>query len=397
MKRESRLKVLLPAAVIAGLLGAVIALALAGSGATNTVTVYRGSGTASSGAPGSGSTIPTSFGTGTTKGLTINQVYRMDSPGVVDILVTSEQTSPGLGGIFGGGGTIQKTQAEGAGVVYNSSGDIVTDEHVVAGANSITVNFQDGQSAKATLIGKDASTDTAVIHVNVPASQLHPLKFANSNAAQVGDPVIAIGSPFSQPWTTTQGIVSQVGRSITAPNNFTITGAIQTDAAINPGNSGGPLIDAAGQVLGLADQIETNTTGSNGEGQSSGVGFAVPSNTVVHEANGFIAGHPVQHSYVGVCLNSDTTGSAGAQIAPTGCNGSPTAIAAGSPAARAGLQPNDTIIAINGQRITTTEQFITTVAGYPPGRTITLTVRRGGRTLQVHLTLGKRPANASTG
>ena len=108
------------------------------------------------------------------------------------------------------------------------------------------------------MLGTDPSTDVAVIHVDVPASELHPIPFADSSAAQVGDPVVAIGSPFSLPETTTAGIVSQTGRSITAPNNYTITGAIQTDAAINPGNSGGPLLDANGHVLGLNDQIQTN-------------------------------------------------------------------------------------------------------------------------------------------
>ena len=133
-----------------------------------------------------------------------------------------------------------------------------------------------------------------MIKVDAPASELHPIAFANSDGAEVGDPVVAIGSPFSLPETVTSGIVSQVGRSITAPNNYTITGAIQTDAAINPGNSGGPLLDANGQVLGLNDQIETNSD------QSAGVGFATPGNTDQQIANEIIAGKTVKHSYVGV-------------------------------------------------------------------------------------------------
>ena len=138
-----------------------------------------------------------------------------------------------------------------------------------------------------------------MIHVDVPASELHPIPFANSSDAQVGDPVVAIGSPFSLPETTTTGIVSQVGRSIQAPNNFTITGAIQTDAAINPGNSGGPLLDANGHVLGLNDQIQTNS------GSNAGVGFAIPSNTVARIANEIISGEPVKHAYVGVELERE--------------------------------------------------------------------------------------------
>ncbi len=141
--------------------------------------------------------------------------------------------------------------------MYDKNGHILTDEHVVAGATSVKVKFQDGYTASAKVLGTDPSTDVGVIQVNAPASELHPIPFADSSAATVGDPVVAIGSPFSLPETTTTGIVSAVGRSITAPNNYTITGAIQTDAAINPGNSGGPLLDASGHVLGLNDQIQT--------------------------------------------------------------------------------------------------------------------------------------------
>src|SRR5205085_8713579 len=190
------------------------------------------------------------------------------------------------------------------------------------------------------------STDIGVIHVNVPASELHPIPLADSSSAQVGDPVVAIGSPFSLPETTTQGIVSQVGRSITAPNNYTITGAIQTDAAINPGNSGGPLLDANAHVLGLNDQIQTNS------GSSAGVGFAVPSNTVARIANLIISGHPIKHAYVGVGLAPNSSG--GAQIR---------SIQSGSPAASAGVHPGDVITAINGKAVGTTEQFIATIDG----------------------------------
>jgi putative serine protease PepD len=211
----------------------------------------------------------------------------------------------------------------------------------------------------------------------------------------VGDPVVAIGSPFSLPETVTQGIVSATGRSITAPNNYTITGAIQTDAAINPGNSGGPLIDATGKVLGLSDQIETNNTTVSGQGSSSGIGFATPGNEDRKIADSIIAGHPLKHSYVGVCLNPTTTG--GAQIALSGSPGCSTPVVAGSPGADAGLQPGDTITAINGQAIGSTAAFISTVDNYQPGQKITLTVKRAGQLKTVQLTLGTRPANAPSG
>jgi putative serine protease PepD len=198
--------------------------------------------------------------------------------------------------------------------------------------------------------------------------------------------VVAIGSPFSLPETVTQGIVSQVGRSIQAPNNFTITGAIQTDAAINPGNSGGPLLDAQGHVLGLNDQIQTNS------GSSAGVGFAIPSNTVARIANAIIAGQKVQHPYVGVDLNPSSSGGAQISSQPDQSGNGP--VVSGSPAAKAGLQPGDLITAIDGHAISSTEQFIETVDGYKPGQTITLTVKRGGSTQQLKLTLGARPQSA---
>jgi putative serine protease PepD len=373
-----RLSLVLP--IIAGAIaGAVIALVISGGQTTKSVTTTVVT-------PTRGSTIPTSLSgsQSTAKGLTINQIYQKDSPGVVDIIVTTNTGNSGTG-FFGGGGT-QQSQGEGAGVVYNSNGDILTDEHVVANAGSVRVNFQNGKSASATVVGTDPSTDVAVIHVNVPASELHPIALADSNAAQVGDPVVAIGSPFSLPETTTAGIVSAVGRTITAPNNYTITGAIQTDAAINPGNSGGPLLDANGDVLGLNDQIETNNTTAGGEGSSSGVGFAIPSDMVAHIANQIIAGQPVKHAYVGVELNSGSNN--GAQV---------TCVSGGSPAQTAGLAANDVITAINGKPISSTEQFIQTVDAFTPGQKITMTIERNGSSQTIHVTLGTRPQSGNTG
>ncbi len=361
-------------AVVAGAAaGAVVALAIAGGGGTTktVTTVVKQSEPASS--------IPTSLNKG--QGLTINQIYREDSPGVVDIIVTSESTN-GLG--FG-----QQSEGEGAGVVYDDKGDILTDEHVVANAVSVKVNFQDGYSTSAKVLGTDPSTDVAVIRVNAPVSQLHPIAFTDSNNAQVGDPVVAIGSPFSLPETTTAGIVSAVGRDITAPNNYTITSAIQTDAAINPGNSGGPLLDADGQVLGLNDQIQTDS------GSSAGVGFATPGNADVQVATAIIAGHPLKHSYVGICLSSGTQ--AGAEVATSAGSSCTTPVAAGSPAAQAGLAPGDVITAIDDTPITSTNDFINKIATYSPGAKVTFTVKRSGKTLHIKVTLGTRPATAPSG
>jgi S1-C subfamily serine protease len=362
----SRLNRILP--IVGGAIaGGVIAIVIA-SGSTTTRSV-----TTTVVQPSATSTIPTSFGDA--RGLSVNQIYRKASPGVVDIVVTEQSQSGSSLNPFGGS---QQSQGEGAGVVYDKAGDILTDEHVVSGASNVKVKFVDGYTATAKVLGTDASTDVAVIRVNAPASELHPIPLADSSSVKVGDPVVAIGSPFSLPETTTTGIVSAVGRSITAPNNFTITGAIQTDAAINPGNSGGPLLDANGRVLGLNDQIQTNS------GSSAGVGFAIPSNTVARIANQIIAGHPVKHSYVGIELNSASTG--GAQV---------TQIQPNSPATAAGLQPGDVITAINGKGVTSTSQFIQTVDGYPPGTKITLSVKRSGSSQNLNLTLGTRPAGTA--
>jgi putative serine protease PepD len=380
------------AAVICAVIGGLIALAVSGgSGTTHTTTTVvqkpsSTSGGAHTAATGTGSVLPTSFAS-SGAALSINQIYRMDSPGVVDIDVISKSTSSL--------GVPQEEEGEGAGVVYNTSGDILTDEHVVAGAQKVTVHFQDGLSAPATVVGSNASADVAVIKVNVAAAQLHPLSFADSSSAEVGDPVVAIGSPFSLPETTTQGIVSATGRPIQAPNGFTIDGAIQTDAAINPGNSGGPLLDATGKVFGLNDQIETNNTTDSGQGSSSGVGFATPGNEDVKIAEGFISGHPVQQSYVGVCLNATATGGAQIAVSVPGTKGAPT-VAVGSPAAKAGLKPGETITAVNGNAITSTAAFISMVGNYPPGQRITLTVKDNGTTKSIQMTLGVRPASVPT-
>jgi putative serine protease PepD len=374
MKNISRWMPIIGGAVAGGIIALVVA---SGSSSTHTVTttVVR---------PTQQAAVPASFSDG--KGMTVNQIYRADSPGVVDIIVTSQSSSPGLGFFGGSGSQTQESEGEGAGVVYDTKGDILTDEHVVANETSVKVNFQNGMSVPAKVLGTDPSTDVAVIHVNVPTSELHPIALANSSDAEVGDPVVAIGSPFSLPETTTAGIVSQTGRSITAPNNYTIPNAIQTDAAINPGNSGGPLLDADAHVLGLNDQIETNNTTSTGEGSSSGVGFAIPSNTVAEIANKIIAGESIKHAYVGVELSGTSAG--GAQIA---------SVQPGTPGALAGLKAGDLITAIDGKQITSTDEFIAMVDNYSPGQTMTMTIKRAGNTINIKIKLGTRPASTPAG
>ncbi len=357
--------------------GAPVAAALAiGAGAG--AGVYAAT-SGSSSTPTSPAAVPTAIVpaqsaavTQTTTSLT--QIYKDATPGVVDIVVN---TTAGASGFGSPGGGTQQAQAEGSGFVVDTAGHIVTNDHVVAGATSIQVRFQDGTTAKATLVGTDPSTDIAVIKVDVAASKLHPLTWGSSTSVLPGQSVVAIGSPFGLPETMTAGIVSAVNRTITAPNNYSISGAIQTDAAINHGNSGGPLIDvASGNVIGVNAQIESDSGGNDG------VGFAIPANAAKSVASTLIAGGKVQHAYLGVGIG-DAPNSAGAQISR---------VVSGSPADKAGLQAGDVITKVGSTAITSADDLTASVDTFKPGDKVTLTIDRNGTTKSIVVTLGTRPS-----
>src|SRR3954452_2182691 len=313
----------------------------------------------------------------TSGGLSVNQIYRQANPGVVDIKVR-QSASAGtdqFGGGNGGSGSGQEAQAEGSGFVIDTDGHVATNQHVVDGATSITVTFADGKTASAKVVGTDRSTDVAVIQVDAAKSELHPLTFADSNQVQVGDGVIAIGSPFGLEGTVTTGIVSALDRTIQAPNNFTISGAIQTDAAINHGTAGGPLLDANGHVIGINSQIESDSGGNDG------IGFAVPSSIVQRVAQELVSGGKVAYAYLGVQL-SDATSCAGASIGQ---------IAGGGAASDADLRPGDVVTAIDGKAIGGADALVNAVDAHKPGDQVTLTVRRGADTSQIKVKLGTRP------
>ena len=312
-------------------------------------------------------------------------IYKRDSPGVVDITVTvagSADSGQGLSPFVPGGGSSQ-TQAEGTGYVYDAKGDIVTADHVVSGATKITVRFADGATAKATLVGADPSSDTAVIKVSVPSSSLTPLALADSSTVEPGVGVVALGSPFGYTESITAGIVSAVDRNIQAPNGYTIPNTIQTDAAINHGNSGGPLIDSSGKVVGTNVQIATDSQG--GGSSNAGVGFAVPSNTVKTVVDDLIAGRAIQNAYLGVAVGDSQSGD-GAQVGT---------VRSGGPAAAAGLKVGDVITAIDGTTVVGANKLTAVVSEHHPGDTLQLTVRRNGSALSVKVVLGVRPATTT--
>ncbi len=380
-------------------LGAVCAAALVGAGvgagtyaafgsSSKTVTrvVEQASG---SGSPASSS----SSGSPTlaSNRSTVGEIYSRVSPGVVKITVTSQGSFS-----FGGQDT---QQAQGSGFVYDRQGHIATDQHVVDGADSIVVTFPGGQAYKATLVGSDASTDLAIVKVNAPASLLHPLTLGDSSAVHVGDDVIAIGSPFGLENTVTTGIVSALHRQITAPNNFKINDAIQTDAAINHGNSGGVLLDAAGDVIGVTAQIDSESGGNDG------VGFAIPSNTLRRVATQLIETGSASHAYLGVSIETITPDASTALGLPVGAEVSQ--VVPGSPAAKAGFRGASDSATVNGQAYATGGDVITRVDGQRvhgaaelqsaidakrPGASVHITYERAGSTKTVTVVLGKRPS-----
>jgi putative serine protease PepD len=301
-----------------------------------------------------------------TTGLSVSEIYKNTYKGVVEITVTQNgQPTP-----FGGQ---QNQQALGSGFVIDDQGHIVTNQHVVDGATSIKVRLWDGKTYDATLVGSDASTDLAVIKVDAPSSVLEPLTFGDSNTVQVGDAVVAIGSPFGLENTVTSGIVSALHRQMTSPNNFSIDDSIQTDAAINHGNSGGPLLNPSGQVIGVNAQIESDSGGNDG------VGFAIPSSTVQSIVSELISTGKAEHAYLGVSVE-DVNGSA--KVAE---------VRSGTPAAAAGLQAGDTIISVDGQRITSGDALTSAISAKKPGDKVTIVYSRGGHTNSVEVTLASRP------
>jgi putative serine protease PepD len=297
----------------------------------------------------------------------IGDVYKSSYKSVVEVTVSSAASDA-----FGNGGT---QQAQGSGFVYDDQGHVITNQHVVDGAQSVKVTLWNGKTYDARVVGTDPSTDVAVLDVDAPASVLDPLTLADSSELEVGDTVVAIGSPFGLEETVTSGIVSALHRQITAPNDFAIDDAIQTDAAINHGNSGGPLLDLDGRVVGVTSQIESESGGNDG------VGFAVSSNTVKKIADALISNGSVDHAYLGVATETSTS-PVGARI---------TSVRSGTPAAGSDLTAGDIVTAVDGEKVSSADQLRERIDAHNPGDSVTLTVSRDGDIRTLRVVLGARP------
>lgn len=348
----------------------------------------------------SATSIPASEPAAVGDALTAGEIYEKAGPAVAFVAAEQSGSTSGspLGPVPGNGGT-----ATGSGFLIDDAGTILTNAHVVDGSEAVTVKLgEDGETLDAEVVGADDSTDVAVLRVDPDKVQAAPLRIGDSDAATVGDAVVAIGNPFGLDRTVTTGIVSGLQREISAPDGFTISDVIQTDAAINPGNSGGPLISSVGEVLGINSQIATA-----GGGGSVGVGFAVPINTAQRVADQILDDGRADHAFIGISgadltpqiadvLNLDL--SEGALIQD---------VTPGSPADDAGLKVGDATMSVDGNEIRVGGDVITAVDGEPvtgmddvvaavnrkvPGDKLTLEISRGGEPKTVELTLADRPA-----
>ncbi|MCW3041412.1 MAG: hypothetical protein JWM31_3317 [Solirubrobacterales bacterium] len=338
--------------------------------------------------------------------MTARDLYKRDSPGVVFIradVVSQAQPSPFDFGMP----QAQRGTATGSGFVIDDGGDILTNAHVVDGAVKVTVQLADKQVVDARVIGKDVSSDIALLKVDPDGLNLTPLALGSAKDVQVGDPVIAIGNPFGLDRTLTTGVVSALQRRISAPNNVGIDNVIQTDAAINPGNSGGPLIDAAGRVIGINSQIET---GGSGNG-SVGIGFAVPIDTAKDILPQLKTNGKVQRAYLGVSsLTID--GSLKALNLPTRTGVLVQTVQAGSPAAKAGVRAGaqsaqlgetylvlggDVIQAVDGKAVMTSDDLSSAISRHKPGDEVQITLLRDGRRQTLSAKLASRPNAVDVG
>jgi S1-C subfamily serine protease len=382
--------------VTVALLGGLVALggvALTGDLGGGTTTVVRTS-------PSPAAAAPVADG----NRLSVREIYSRAASGVVQITSTSGNTEDNPSGSpVPSDQSPAQPQALGSGFVIDKAGHIVTNYHVIEGADQIEVSFSNRDTMRATLVGSDPSTDIAVLRVEASSRGLTPLEFGDSGSVRVGDPVVAIGNPFGLARTATAGIVSAVQeRTITAPNGYPIDHVIQTDAPINPGNSGGPLLNERAQVIGVNSQIST-AQGANG---NVGIGFAVPSNTVKAVVAQLVATGKVDRAFLGISGSTVTEELARVFRLPVDAGVLVESVREGTAAAKAGLKAGtdttvvagesytlggDLIVAVGGKRIASLEQLRDLLADHKPGETVKLQLYRGSKSMTVDVKLGRQP------
>jgi len=316
------------------------------------------------------------------------------APSVVSIAVTSGQTG-----------------GQGSGVVIDNQGHILTNNHVATGAGAdatISVTLNDGRTYDAKIVGTDPSTDLAVLLLNNPPSDLVPMSIGDSSQVVVGQPVMAIGNPLGLSGTVTTGIVSALDRPVTTQaaespqgqqgqlpgtqqqqtaSDSVVTNAIQTSAAINPGNSGGALVTADGKLIGINSSIASLGSSAGSQSGNIGIGFAIPVNEAKSIADQLIATGTAQHAYIGVSAGDTTVtdGNSKRQAALV------QSVSQGTPAAQAGLQAQDAVIAIDGKPIDSSEALVANIHEHKVGDTVTITVIRGSQKQDIKVTLAARP------
>jgi S1-C subfamily serine protease len=387
---------MVPAMLAAAALGCAVAIGAVelldlGGGKTTTV-VQQAPLTAAKPAAGNGG-----------EGLTARDIYRRDAPGVVFIRaeVTRATTSP----FDFGFPEERRGEATGSGFVIDGDGTILTNAHVVQGADRVRVQFEDKRIVTARILGVDPSTDLAVLKVDPSGLELHPLQLGSSKNVQVGDPTIAIGNPFGLERTLTTGVVSATKRTIPGLDNFQIDNVIQTDAALNPGNSGGPLIDATGRVIGINSQIRTGGSGSG----NVGIGFAVPIDTAKKVVPQLKREGRVNRGYLGISARTIDRSLSGLNL-PVDRGALVETVRPGSPADKAGVRGGDVtaqldgaaiqlggdiITAIDGKPVRSSDDVVNAVTAKQGGDKVKLELLRDGKKRTVEVELDQRPSEAS--
>jgi S1-C subfamily serine protease len=378
-----------PRAALAALLLCIALLAGCGSGGDNSTAQ----------APSGSQSAPQVIVETAGAGFDAAKVYREAAPGVVTIRSVFSDSAGA---------------AEGSGFVLNDGGEIVTNAHVVTDestgkrvpAEEVFVEFADRNIVEAEIVGFDPFADVGLLRIEPDGFTLHPLQLGNDADIQVGQPVVAIGSPFGEQQSLSSGIVSATNRSVKSLTQFQIEGAIQTDASINPGNSGGPLLDAAARVIGINQQIETNS------GANNGVGFAVPVSAIKRSVAQLAADGSVEYAYIGLSSQALYPQLAAKLKLDTTFGGLVADVVPGGPAEKAGLEGGDeklrfqageyrtggdVILTVDGQKVVEPDDLSRLVAFREPGEKVTLTVLHNGERERIEVTLGKRPDSVSGG